>query len=751
MSIAPVLIEFLVKGTPQVSAAFKSIQDSAMRAERAQTVASSNAMSTRVGLATKEASAKVNASKGAEKEALRALNSETKAKEKAAREGERIIAREANAKVRLMRQATNEVEKIEERALAKNRRAREQDERDKDRDAKAWVARREREQKAERAANVRFAGAMVSAGARGVYAGAGSVANKAMGLATTAATLGGGFSIADSVQGENHMRQQAAVLSASTILSRAGQPGADPNLGRAMSTDEVLGKAKAVGISQGIDPSEVLGGYDEIKKLSGNLEKATQVMPNVAKLATATGSSLVDTSKLAGNILAANPSISNEDLDKQLRIFTRQGVVGGVEVGDFARYGSRITAGAMKYGGNKEGNEATLGAMAQMSRQYGGAASPAEAALGAQRFGDDVVKHAADLKASGIEVSDGKGNLRDAQSIILDMLQKSGGDVIKLAGMGLGTRGVKPLEGAATIYKDAGGGSKGLDAVKREFGKYTTGVSKEEIEAANKRVLAENKFEIALEALRIATGEQLLPEFVKMIPAMRALIPALVDAAKVGIPAFAGLMKSVAEFSTAHQGLIQNIAAHPIGTLMAAEIAKASLPTLLPALFTKAFAAIFGSPKPPTPGPGGGPSPVGVGLAAGVATAAVIYNAGTKYADGEMAADDMAAKVDAWGRGDHERGISPEKAAEEVSAAKGRLDKTGVFEQVGNIAASPFSDSSSKAYGTFKADQALIDSEKLREAIAHALVAGVRDGASKLPPTSSGSNGTGRHLPVNER
>lgn len=807
MAIAPVVIEFLAKGMPQVQQAFQSIHAAAVKAERAQQVEAEKTTRAVKKAADERVKNQIAAYKAVDRYERQARSFGEREGQRYERERIKSEERVAKGKIAAMKFA----DKLEAQARAAGLRAAEQDEkrrrairersatmagqlaarqareeaaaakhaereryqavRDRidrtkqaEKDLDAWQ--RSEQRNAAKAADKvpsKIAGrnnsalgrvieTAVGTTVRGVGAGLNRAGNIAMGLADTAGQLGGGFSIADAVMGEKNLRKQAAVLSASTILSHAG-PGSEH--GRAFTTDEILAKAKGVGIEQGIDPSEVLAGYDKIKKLTGNLEKATQIMPAVAKISTATGADLATTSDLAANILAADPKISNEEWEKQLRIFTKQGIVGGVEVGDFAKYGSRITASAARYGGTVESNEVTLGAMAQMARQYGGATTPAEAMLGSQRFGDDVVKHAKDLEGNGIKVSDGKGRIRDAQSIILDMLSKTNGDVLKLGGLGMGARGVRPLEGAAAIYRNAGGGEKGLTAVKQEFAKYSSGSSKEEIEAANKRVLAESAFEKTLLELKIAAGEQLLPAFKDMLPALKELIPALVDAAKVGIPAFTELMKTVADFITAHKSSIESLAAHPIGTLIGYELTKSFAAAGLPALLRGLFAGAFGNTNIPGAGGGGGGSAANAASrAAGLVLAGTSMNeTGSAVAAGTLAADDLAAKVRAYGSGNKERGISPEQAALQIQAAKGRLDQSSMFGQAKNIITGGLgiSDTDDKAYKQYKADQALVDSKDLQRAISEAAAAGVREGVANGLKNNSGANGAGRSEPIINR
>lgn len=516
----------------------------------------------------------------------------------------------------------------------------------------------------------RVVGAVVGAGAQGVIRGLQRSADMSIGLATTAAQLGGGFSIADSVMGEQSFRKQAAVLSASTLL--AGR-----HASRQIGTDEIVAKAKAIAVEQNMDPSEVLGGFDKVKKLTGDLDKAMRVTGYVAKIARASGSDVGDVSGLTANILAANPKISDEDLYKQIRLFTRQGVVGGVELEDFAKYGSRIAAGATYFGGSKEHNEGVLGAMAQMSRQYGGANSAAEATLAAQRFGSDVARHSKDLKDDlGIDVRDGKGNLKDAQGIILEMLTKTNGDVTKLYSTKLGERGVKPLLGTAAIYKNAGGGEAGLEAVRREFAGYTQGTSAEEVDAANKRVMSEQGFEQAMLQLRVAAGEELLPAFQAMLPTLQQIIPQLVTLAKLGIPAFNDFLKNVSAFAKQHRWIIEDVAANPVGSLIALEVTKSFAAAGLPALLRGLFQGAFSGAGVPTPGsgvPGAAPGMPGATQSGHPLVQSGLLTAGL-MAIPAMLGEHYATVRDAESRGknraDEVSQMDPDTAATEIAKAQ---------------------------------------------------------------------------------
>lgn len=465
----------------------------------------------------------------AQSKAERLAASEQKTQERAAAEHTRIEERKARDGIRAIekqfraekREQENSV-KEEERSAQRRNSIRERSALMAGRFAARQAAAEARERKraeAETGRQREKLGRTLGGAGRGALQTATTVAGS---MARGMLDLGGGFSVADSAKREVALRGQAAQLAASSE-------------GNFTSTG-LVSSAREVATKQALDPEDVLRGYDEIKKLTGDLGKATQLMPELAKLATATGADVGELSGLAGNILASNPNISNDDMQKQLRLFTQQGVVGGVEVADFAKYGSRITAGAGLFGGNREENQAVLGGMAQIARQRGGAATAAEATLGAQRFGTDIQKHAKSLAAQGIKVSDGQGTLRNAEDVAIDMLNKTGGDVTKLAGLGLGERGIKPLTGVADIYREAGGGKKGEAAVRKEFAKYKAVMTAAEVEAKNKKRLAEvdAQLTMVMGELRAAVGQELLPVIIKSLPEFKKLVPMIADVVRAG-------------------------------------------------------------------------------------------------------------------------------------------------------------------------------------------------------------------------
>lgn len=345
------------------------------------------------------------------------------------------------------------------------------------------------------------------------------------------ANVGGGFSVEDSVQRELQAQGLAASIASST------------NTG--ISQGELLSKARGVAIEQGIDSADVLRGYEQVKKLNDDaLPQALRIMPQLAKIANVTGTDMGDMGMLAANITASHAQetyvdaqgrkqkgISDEGLLRQLRVFSRQGIEGGVEISDFAKYGARITAGSGLFSGSRTAAEANLGMAAQVARQFGSAASPAEATMAAQRMATDMQKKAGHLKDLGVDVvdhNDPKGGFRSMEDIMVDLL-KNKNKITELPEFKIGERGNRVLTGFADIYNSAGGGAAGEAAVRAQFAKGRKEIEAQEIEARNKKrnEAVDKQLNIAMTKLRIEVGTKLVPALIPFVGHLTDALPTL--------------------------------------------------------------------------------------------------------------------------------------------------------------------------------------------------------------------------------
>jgi hypothetical protein len=503
----PIEILFVSKGLDEVQRGMRTILEVAQRVER------QSKSSNRVKTTKEEAKAVSDVVTS-----LKNLNAAEKMVTAAARAGTTARARdfqkEADLRKKLAHQTAKEFEKItkdierNERAAAQRRvRDFERSEKDKLRAAKRAADQASKADQGTREQRARIFTGTHSYTTDGVFGRGVKMAGGIMaGAVKGVMDVGGGFGVADSVQQEVALQGKASMLAASA-------PGS-------YNAGEIRKRAQGVASAQGMDPSEVLDAYDAIKKMTGQLDVAMDVAPDLAKISTAMGANFGEIGSLAGNLLAASPKMSKDDLTAQVRLLAAQGMVGGVEIGDFAKYGGRLTAGATLFGGDASRNQAMLGGMSQIARQYGGAASAAEATLASQRFATDVAKKSGHLEGMGIKVSDGKGKLRSAEDIAMDMLDKTGGDVTKLSALQLGERGNRVMTGLAELYREGGGGESGKNRVKAELSKYTNAsLSEDEVELRNKKRQAAIDIQLnkAMLQLRTTVGTQLVPQMSKFI------------------------------------------------------------------------------------------------------------------------------------------------------------------------------------------------------------------------------------------
>src|SRR6185369_9594896 len=110
-----------------------------------------------------------------------------------------------------------------------------------------------------------------------------------------------------------------------------------------------------------------------------------------------------------------------------------------------------------------------LGAFAQIARQRGGAASPAEAANAVARMTDQFTTAARvkAFKAVGVDVfsKTEKGKLKNEREIIKESLLATGGDPMKMKKLFMSSVAGKAVNPLAQAFNEAGGGKKGTDAV----------------------------------------------------------------------------------------------------------------------------------------------------------------------------------------------------------------------------------------------------------------------------------------------
>ena len=380
-------------------------------------------------------------------------------------------------------------------------------------------------------------------GGAGVRAGLSRSGRAALGV--TKAAAGAAFSLASSVaRGAGVETDMAALFRKNTDLetlanqvSNSGYIVGDKRNNTRVDPRTLMEQALKIGADTGTDANTALEGLSKFVSKTGDLATGRELMRDLAVYAKATGTSLEDMTDAAGDVASALPE--GADKGKQIlsvmRAVAGQGKLGAVEMKDLASQMAKIAAQAGQFQGDAADNIITLGAMAQESRQRGGSASAREATQSISSWVGmlKTPKRAKEFeKATGAKVFDEKtGMLRDSRTIIKEALSAVGMDPIKLKTVFQNQQGSRAMEGFATIYRQAGGGKAGLDAVDAEFDRLRNAMlSEAEIRESFNRQMktGQSQAEQFNNQMRMVALEMQQA----LYPALIALAPAAVEAAK---------------------------------------------------------------------------------------------------------------------------------------------------------------------------------------------------------------------------
>jgi len=443
-----------------------------------------------------------------------------------------------NAKVRLEAKAAKDIERAKTKEVREHEKAEKEKTRAVDRETRKQSAAydklatsimkniekqaRKEAQALEAAGRARqqFANRVSGRAVNGITRGIGS----AVSLAGTALGIMGGFTIADSVSERARMHGLA-----SQVAIQGTKTG-----GEKFQSTDVLNQASAEGIRTGRGTEETLKGLGKFSDLTGDLKTGMAMMKTISDYADASGASFEDMSIAAGELFASKTVTNAEELSGALGKFVEMGKTGAVELKDFAKNFAKITATAGIFGGTKIENALTLGAMAEVAKSHGGAKGPTVALTSIQSFGNDVMNHSDKLKSKlGTSIRDKNGEMRTVQDIMADIVVGSKGREENLKGI-FGVQGKRALRGSIETFNQAGGAANpeaGRAAVLKELldleAKELTAKKAADL-AQERRAEADRQFAIVTEKLKVALGETLLPEVIKLIPKITEMIPSIV-------------------------------------------------------------------------------------------------------------------------------------------------------------------------------------------------------------------------------
>jgi hypothetical protein len=338
--------------------------------------------------------------------------------QRAAQVEQSAAERSARERIRVEERMSREIQRIKERAARET--AREGAE--KNRAAANWVRREERGQlrqaSEERRNRTRFAGAIGGAAASGIAAGAHRIAGAAIGTAGIVGQLGGGFSIADSVQRAVGLKGKLA-----DIASRDVDP-TDPTKSKRKSTAELEGKVRGVSTEFGIEADTGADALDKFASKTGELGTGLDMLRGLAELSRAGAGSLDDLADAAGDIFNADKTQNAEQVLQKLRQFAVQGQKGAVEMKDLASQMAKIGAAAGRFEGGADKNLATMGALTQLARASGGAASSREATTAVSSLSNQFYKNARleGFQNLGVQVKTKEGYNRSVDDVVFETM-----------------------------------------------------------------------------------------------------------------------------------------------------------------------------------------------------------------------------------------------------------------------------------------------------------------------------------------
>jgi hypothetical protein len=431
--------------------------------------------------------------------------------------------------------------------------------------------------------------------------------------------------------GKNVGLQQSAVDVANSGFN-TGVKGSE----KRVEGSEILRDARAVADATAMDAGDALDGLRAFVGKTGDLKTGRDILADMAKLAKATGGSMGDYVDAAGDI--ANNLGDVEDKSTKvsmiMRTFAGQGKAGAVEIRDLASLMARVQAASSQYGGDSAKNFALIGAMVQEARAKGGAASAREGTQSVMTFTNmfSKPKNRRRLDAAGIKYENANGSLKSPDEIIMQMIQKASdkngnlntGEMGKLVG---DANARKATRGFENIYREAGGGDKGMAAVKAEFQRLRdVAMGQGEIEDSFKRSMATSASQVQLFNNALSKiGDDVVAN---ILPQMKTLGPAIVKVVD-------GLSKFV--------GWAAENPGKAIAVALTASIARANIETVVRSGIEALMRGTQGGSSGYNPAAGFGG---GIGFAGNLGAGLAILSAAiTVEKVGELIIDDLAKKV----------------------------------------------------------------------------------------------------------
>lgn len=546
MSIEPVRIDFAVGGIGEVKKSLGAISDALEKAERQGVRGTQRATQDRIKAADKERKErermyadlfkqvdkaekdKVRAAERSAKETVRAQLAADKEISRAIREGVRETEKAEKDKTRAVERAARErlrAESAAEREYArlKQELARDtaREERAQNAESRRWMRERLQEQRRQNAGRERLAGSIGGMVARGASSAGNLLLGGGMRVAGEMLSLGGGFSVSDSVKDRLELETGARNLVNAGYIPKA--PGA---AGQRQDPAKVIAEMRATAIARGLDAREINEGLTHYVASSSDLEGGRKNLDFFAKVAKGTGSKFADVTGAAGQLKAQNKDMTDKEMQSMLLTIIQQGKLGHVLFSDLAGAAGKITKTSSAYGENQTLAQSQLLGMAQLAARVSGG-SVDSAATYTTNLAMDTMAKRKKLEAKGIKVTNKAGDLLDPETIMANVFEKTKGNMSEIKDLGFGNRSFNLFEALAPVFKE-----KGMKGLHEDISSLTGAqYDEKELDEDFKNVMSApgEQLENEVRKLNDAIGAELLPEVTKLIPEMAKLTPKFVD------------------------------------------------------------------------------------------------------------------------------------------------------------------------------------------------------------------------------
>jgi hypothetical protein len=354
-----------------------------------------------------------------------------------------------------------------------------------------------------------------------------------------AAALGGGMLMSSAIEAGFGVEKASGNLAAQAVFGGA-KDAQGKRLSFADAQGKVSGTAKRVGTATGINREEIVGGMQSFYDVAGDLDATDAMAGFFADLKHVAGVEMKDAGKLSGKVYmhAIASGLKGEKATRWTQevvtSMTQQAAKASMSPEQFAQHGATLMSVAAIMGGDFKKNIGAVGAVAQASMLA--EEDPTQAVTGVRRLQLDMLKNRD--KFSFAFDKGGKGDMRQMDKVMMEMVTQSGGNIEQFmakrgGGGGIGMLGMKPLFALQEIYKKGGGTKEEKETrLRQHMATFSTDATPETVAkgAAERRAVDKAlQLEAAFNTLREEAGDKLVPEITKAIPAFQAMIPKIVE------------------------------------------------------------------------------------------------------------------------------------------------------------------------------------------------------------------------------